>query len=125
MEYRRKKFNKLISWQPQTVDNFIYQLFFNDNKVEVIPLLLISCFLSSCQKTTHIYNQPIHPINVLERSVTIIHPAQFYLCGNAEYPCSVTSYRHAAPLHPALISHHQQKRKAHEKSIAKQTCFFK
>lgn len=116
-------YKRTYSSQLQVVDNFFDKLFFNGKKEKIISLLLISSLLISCQKIIH--SQPINRLGVIERPAAMTHPAQFYLCGNAEYPCSVTSYRHAAPLHHSPISHHQQKRKAHEKSTAKQTCVFK
>jgi hypothetical protein len=84
-------------------------------------LLIGGLFLAGCcQKTIAIYSQPVKKISVTERPATMAHPAQFYLCGNAEYPCRVRSHHHTA----SLPYYHQQKRNAHEKSTAKQTCIF-
>jgi hypothetical protein len=77
--------------------------------------LLNGCLtLAGCQKTIYICNQPIQKIGVIEIPASPIHPAQFYLCGNDQYPCVTIRYCNRI--------HHQQKRKAYEKPSAKQNC---
>jgi hypothetical protein len=65
----------------------------NKTRISFLSFLMMSCFMTGCQKTIVVCNQPIHPLNVTERQATLTHPAQFYLCGNAQYPCPATNHR--------------------------------
>jgi len=75
------------SWQLQAVN------YGDKTRITILSILLMSCFMTGCQKTIVVCNQPIHPFSVTERPETLTHPTQFYLCGNAQYPCSTTNNR--------------------------------
>lgn len=86
---------------------------FHIKRFFIICFLLNVCLiLVGCQKTIYIFNQPIRKIDVIEIPASTTHPAQFYLCGNDQYPCATIRCRNQI--------HHQQKRKAYEKPHAKQ-----
>ena len=88
---------------------------FNIKKFFIICFILNGfLILLGCQRTIYICNQPIRKIGVIEMPASTKHPAQFYLCGNDQYPCATIRYRNQI--------HHQQIRKASEKPHAKQNC---
>jgi hypothetical protein len=89
-----------------------------------ISIIFIWFFLSGCccQKTIYIFKPPVNKIGVIEKPATTPHPAQFYLCGNAQYPCSAMNDRNYMHSHHPFSFHQQHKGKAYEKSRVKQTC---
>jgi len=122
-------YKRTCSWCLQVVNNgdkkfFISPANFAINKFTLVILIWLS-LSGCCHKSVYIYNQPIHKIGITERSATTINPSQFYLCGNTQYPCSTVNYTQHFHLHHPISSHHQQKRKGHEKQIVKQTCTIK
>lgn len=102
-------YKSTCSYQPQEVNNFFVKKLPNEKRANIALLMLLGCFLAGCQKTVYVCNQPINKIRVTENSATATHPAQFYLCGSAKYPCSVRSY---APRHHPISFHHQQKKES-------------
>lgn len=93
-------------------DNLTSDRFF---VMKFLSLFLMSNFLSACQKTIYICERPIHPVQVSETLPARIHPAQFYIYGNAYYPCSQS--------HNLFTSNQSNsKRKPYEKFDYKQTC---
>lgn len=92
----------------------LYKLKHMINHLKSVLIIIFFCLLGGCQKTIYICNQPIRKIGVIEISASTTHPAQFYLCGNDQYPCATIRYRNQI--------HHQQIRKAYEKPHAKQNC---
>jgi hypothetical protein len=65
--------------------NVANKIIFKNRKV----IILLTCsFLFGCQKTVYIKESVIKPIKVIQKPATAIQPAQFYLCGNDQYPCA-------------------------------------
>lgn len=98
------------------------------NNFFVNPFLavIVSISLTGCHRTIFVCDKPVSRINVRQIPATKTHPAQFYLCGNAQYPCSTIRNRnHVHQPHSIISSRHQQKRECHEKSIAKKNCVCK
>lgn len=109
-------YKRTCSWQTKIVDNFF--------KRGMMTFCLMSfCFLTGCQKTIYICNQPVNKISVIEKQASATHPAQFFICGNVYYPCSVVYPRdHLTCDHTSSCSQHQQKRKSYEKPNVTKNC---
>lgn len=75
-------YKKTCSWALQIVNNFfVNKLFAHFLWVMITPILLSGCYKQStvnCEMVT---------IDISQRLATSTSPAEFYVCGNHQYPC--------------------------------------
>jgi|GEM_PF-3602365 len=62
--------------------------------IKQIIIITFLSLLGGCQKTIYICKQPIQKVGVIEVSASNAYPAQFYLCGNYQYPCRSNFHWH-------------------------------
>ncbi|RDI41113.1 hypothetical protein AQULUS_24020 (plasmid) [Aquicella lusitana] len=98
-----------------SVNNFFIKIFF---------IVVFSVCLSGCHKTIYICNKPINKLSVKEIPATNTHPAQFYLCGNHQYPCkSEFRWHEIKKCHPT--SSKKRQGNFYEKCIAEKNVYHK
>lgn len=57
------------------------------NTITLFFLITLNSVLSGCQKVIYIHDPIITPVSVNQKPATNHQPAQFYVCGNDQYPC--------------------------------------
>ena len=105
----------------------------NINIIKHASIMISTLILTSCQShAVPITNAP-YALHVNQGTATYTHPAEFYLCGNAAFPCTpVTSNitrSHTSHISKKIptnhVKHHLSKEKHHERFDSNKKCNFK
>lgn len=67
----------------------------NDHIFELlgVMLMLATIFLTGCQKKAYVPMVPLYPFAVNQGFANATQPAQFFVCGNSQYPCNKVTPR--------------------------------
>ena len=77
--------------KPVVGSNHLWITFFVESikLIKIVAVIIpFSVFITGCCPTVHIPVTTQHPLGVIQRPDSKIHPAAFYVCGNAQYPCN-------------------------------------
>ena len=117
------QYKKTCSWEQSTGDNFFLL------SKSIFLFIGVSITLFGCTRPVFIPVQTQTSVHMNQKRITTKRPAEFYVCGNAQYPCASATAKwqkkSVSSKRVRKISIKKQKELQRAEKIENRSCFVK